>query len=156
MRKLNSFCMTLGLLFSLLLFALASPGIATATEQQTVVLSMEQYTTLNSLLQEQEATLVLLKSRYQMLKLPSKELVEQLDKAENELQNCRQDLASAKVSLTNAWNKIEQLKASLEKLEKAIEQERKKARLTKLQRNVWCCIAVVASGVAIKKTIKTE
>lgn len=79
-----------------------------------------------------------LETKLQLLKKPSTELA-------SELQLCKQELASAKLSLQNAKDLQERTQQSLEVLEQKLEQEKRhqaktEARLRR-QRDTWLFVA---------------
>ena len=80
-----------------------------------------------------------------LLKTPSTELVEQLAKAEKELQLCKQELQSAKSSLASAKSLQQETLSSLMNLEKEIDAERKawadKEKRLRRQRDTWLFMA---------------
>ena len=89
-----------------------------------------------------------LEQKLSLLKTPSNELLEQLVTAKSELELCKQDLASAKLSLKNAKSLQERTLVSLEVLEQKLEQERKQQAKTesrlRRQRDTWLFIAGAA------------
>ena len=80
-----------------------------------------------------------------LLKTPSTELVEQLAKAEKELQLCKQELKNAKTSLESAKALQEGTLSSLTDLEKKIDAERKqqadREKRLRRQRDTWLFMA---------------
>lgn len=89
-----------------------------------------------------------LETKLQLLKKPSTELA-------GELQLCRKDLESAKLSLKNAKDLQERTQVSLEVLEQKLEQEKKlraktEARLRR-QRDTWLFVAGAALVAYIAK-----
>ncbi len=89
-----------------------------------------------------------LETKLQLLKKPSTELA-------SELQLCRKDLESAKLSLKNAKDLQERTQVSLEVLELKLEQEKRhqvktEARLRR-QRDTWLFVAGIALVYGITK-----
>ena len=82
-----------------------------------------------------------LQTKLQLLKMPSAELV-------NELERCRQGLASAKLSLKSAKSLQEETLRSLASLEKKIDAERKqqarREKRLRRQRDTWLFVAGAA------------
>ena len=80
-----------------------------------------------------------------LLKTPSTELVEQLAKAEKELQLCKRELQSAKTSLESAKGLQQETLSSLMDLENKIDAERKqqadREKRLRRQRDTWLFMA---------------
>ena len=96
-----------------------------------------------------------LEQKLVLLKTPSNELVEQLKVAKNELELCRQDLASAKLSLKNVKSLQEETQKSLMSLESKLEAEHKqqanREKRLRRQRDTWLFVAGAALVYGITK-----
>ena len=138
-RKCFTACM---LVSALCLFA--SPCLSAAPAeipQGFRVVPAEKLELLKSNNDKLLTKLVELETKLQLLKKPSTELA-------GELQLCRKDLESAKLSLKNAKDLQERTQQSLEVLEQKLEQEKRlqaktEARLRR-QRDTWLFVAGAA------------
>lgn len=138
-RKCFSVCM---LAFALCLFALPCLSAAPAEIPQGYkVVQAEKLELLKSNNDKLVMKLAELQTKLQLLKTPSAELV-------NELERCRQDLASAKLSLKSARSLQEETLSSLASLEKKIDAERKqqasREKRLRRQRDTWLFVAGAA------------
>ena len=141
-------CFTVCMLVSALL-CFASPCMSAApVEQVPTGYKVVRTATLDELKSNNDKLvlkLAELEQKLVLLKTPSNELLEQLVTAKNELELCKQDLASAKLSLKNAKSLQEQTLASLQSLESKLEAERKqqanKEKRLRRQRDTWLFVA---------------
>ena len=141
-------CFTVCMLVSALL-CFASPCMSAAPVEQVPTGYKVVRTEKLELLKSNNDKLVLklaeLEQKLALLKTPSNELLEQLVTAKSELELCKQDLASAKLSLKNAKSLQEQTLASLQSLESKLEAERKqqanKEKRLRRQRDTWLFVA---------------
>lgn len=141
--KLIKKCFTVCILVSALCL-FASPCLSAApaeTPQGFRVVPAEKLATLKANNDKLVMKLAELQTKLQLLKKPSIELA-------NELQLCRKDLESAKLSLKNAKDLQEKTLTSLEVLEQKLEQEKRlqaktEARLRR-QRDTWLFVAGAA------------
>ena len=145
----NTRVMMLAPLFCFLLCLAVSVGcsVSQAAEIPTgyKVVRTEKLDELNSNNDKLVLKLAELEQKLVLLKTPSNELLEQLVTAKSELELCKQDLASAKLSLKNAKSLQEQTLASLQSLESKLEAERKqqanKEKRLRRQRDTWLFVA---------------
>ena len=145
-RKCFTVCM---LVSALCLFA--SPCLSAAPAeipQGYKVVRTEKLELLKSNNDKMVLKLAELETKLQLLKKPSTELA-------SELQLCKQELASAKLSLQNAKDLQERTQQSLEVLEQKLEQEKRhqaktEARLRR-QRGTWLFVAGAALVAYIAK-----
>ena len=142
-RKCFTVCM---LVSALLCFALPCMSAAPAEIPQGYkVVRTEKLELLKSNNDKLVLKLAELETKLVLLKTPSNELLEQLVTAKNELELCKKDLASAKLSLKNAKSLQEQTLASLQSLESKLEAERKqqanKEKRLRRQRDTWLFVA---------------
>ena len=143
-RRCFTVCMLVSALFC---FALV-PTFASASapvEQVPIVIPTEKLELLKSNNDKLVLKLAELEQKLSLLKTPSDELVEQLAIARNELQLCKQELKSAKLSLKNAKALQEQTQKSLQSLESKLEAERKhqanREKRLRRQRDTWLFVA---------------
>ncbi|MGM9519303.1 MAG: hypothetical protein ACI3WS_01375 [Phascolarctobacterium sp.] len=130
------------LAFALCLFALPCLSAAPAEIPQGYkVVRTEKLELLKSNNDKLVMKLAELQTKLQLLKMPSAELV-------SELERCRQDLASAKLSLKSAKNLQGETLNSLTALEKEIDAERKqqadRENRLRRQRDTWLFVAGAA------------
>ena len=141
-------CFTVCMLVSAL-FCFALPCMSAAPVEQVPtgykVVRTEKLDELKSNNDKLVLKLAELEQKLALLKTPSNELVEQLKVAKNELELCRQDLASAKLSLKNAKALQEQTQKSLQSLESKLDAERKlqarREKRLRRQRDTWLFVA---------------
>ena len=138
-KKIYFACM---LVFALFCFAL--PCLSAAPDPIPVgykIVPTEKLELLKSNNDKLVLKLAELQTKLQLLKMPSAELV-------SELERCRQDLASAKLSLKSAKSLQEETLSSLASLEKKIDTERKqqadREKRLRRQRDTWLFIAGAA------------
>lgn len=138
-RKCFTVCM---LVSALCLFALPCMSAAPAEIPQGYkVVRTEKLDALKANNDKLVLKLAELQTKLQLLKMPSAELV-------SELERCRKDLESAKLSLKNAKDLQEKTLTSLGVLEQKLEQEKRlqaktEARLRR-QRDTWLFVAGAA------------
>lgn len=138
-RKCFTVCM---LVSALCLFALPCMSAAPAEIQQGYkVVPVEKLDALKANNDKLVLKLAELEQKLALLKTPSTELV-------SELERCRQDLASAKLSLKSAKSLQEETLSSLANLEKKIDTERKqqadREKRLRRQRDTWLFVAGAA------------
>ena len=141
-------CFTVCMLVSAL-FCFALPCMSAAPVEQVPtgykVVRTEKLDELKSNNDKLVLKLAELEQKLALLKTPSDELVEQLAIARNELQLCKQELKSAKLSLKNAKALQEQTQKSLQSLESKLEAERKhqanREKRLRRQRDTWLFVA---------------
>ena len=141
-------CFTVCMLVSAL-FCFALPCMSAAPVEQVPagykVVPTEKLELLKSNNDKLVLKLAELEQKLALLKTPSNELVEQLVTAKSELELCKQDLASAKLSLKNAKSLQQKTLSSLMDLEKKIDAERKdwadKEKRLRRQRDIWLFVA---------------
>ena len=141
-------CFTVCMLVSAL-FCFALPCMSAAPVEQVPtgykVVRTEKLDELKSNNDKLVLKLAELEQKLVLLKTPSDELVEQLAIARNELQLCKQELKSAKLSLKNAKALQEQTQKSLQSLESKLEAERKhqanREKRLRRQRDTWLFVA---------------
>ena len=142
-KKIYFACM---LLFALFCFAL--PCLSAAPDPIPAgykIVPTEKLELLKSNNDKLVLKLAELEQKLSLLKTPSDELVEQLAKAEKELQLCKQELQSAKSSLTSAKILQQETLNSLMDLENKIDAERKqqadREKRLRRQRDTWLFVA---------------
>ena len=142
-KKIYFACM---LVFALFCFAL--PCLSAAPDPIPVGYKIVPTEKLDELKNNNDKLVLKLAELEQMLvllKTPSTELVEQLAKAEKELQLCKQELQSAKTSLESAKALQEGTLSSLTDLEKKIDAERKqqadREKRLRRQRDTWLFVS---------------
>lgn len=141
-------CFTVCMLVSALL-CFALPCLSAAPVEQVPmghkVVRTEKLDELKSNNDKLVLKLAELGQKLSLLRMPSTELVEQLAKAEKELQLCKQELQSAKSSLASAKILQKEMLNSLMDLEKEIDAERKawadKGKRLRRQRDTWLFLA---------------
>ena len=140
-------CFTVCMLVSAL-FCFALPCLSAAPEPIPVGYKIVPTEKLDELKNNNDKLVLKLAELEQMLallKTPSTELVEQLAKAEKELQLCKQELQSAKSSLASAKILQQETLNSLMDLENKIDAERKqqadREKRLRRQRDTWLFVA---------------
>ena len=141
-------CFTVCMLVSAL-FCFALPCMSAAPVEQVPtgykVVRTEKLDELKNNNDKLVLKLAELEQMLALLKTPSTELVEQLAKAEKELQLCKQELQSAKSSLESAKNLQQETLSSLMDLENKIDAERKqqadREKRLRRQRDTWLFVA---------------
>ena len=142
-KKIYFACM---LVFALFCFAL--PCLSAAPDPIPVGYKIVPTEKLDELKNNNDKLVLKLAELEQMLallKTPSTELVEQLAKAEKELQLCKQELQSAKTSLESAKSLQQETLSSLTDFENKIDAERKqqanREKRLRRQRDTWLFVA---------------
>ena len=140
-------CFTVCMLVSVL-FCFALPCLSAAPDPMPVgykIVPTEKLELLKSNNDKLALKLAELEQKLALLRTPSNELVEQLAKAEKELQLCKQELQSAKSSLASAKSLQQETLSSLMDLENKIDAERKqqadREKRLRRQRDTWLFVA---------------
>ncbi len=142
------------LLLSLLLLVPAAGYCADTTtiaQHEKIEMSLTQYNQLQTIISEQEKTLITLQDRLNKLDDNSTVLQTQLSQAKEQLMKTKQSLTTANNSLSQASEVLNRQNESLMILTEQINEMTKKDARLKRQRDAWAVAAgMLLVGIAVK------
>lgn len=110
---------------------------AAEMNQGSITIPRQQWIELKIQLEQQQVTLLTLQEEITMLKKPSRELMQNLNEARQQLKTAQNELTASNSSLKSALMEIDKLSILCSELKQQIQQEKKKANLKAKQNAFW-------------------